>query len=85
MAYEYVNFYQLFTHSEQVWHVTLQYNYNKHTSIETIAVTLVMKPYIPCQQAIYLTTYTLLYNGKLLRRETLTNPHFNSFDEINFD
>ena len=25
------------------------------------------------------------YNGKLLRRENLTNPHFNSFDEINFD
>ena len=25
------------------------------------------------------------YNGKLLRREKLTNPHFNSFDEINFD
>ena len=27
----------------------------------------------------------LPYNGKLLQGETLTNPHFNSFDEINFD
>ena len=27
----------------------------------------------------------VLYNGKLWWRESLTNPHFNSFEEINFD